>query len=147
MKPVSDFFSGIADLMKSSPLACLLWLAGLVLCLVASLLLMPAAELMPAQANVPSAVASLSPGLSPIRSDEVMQAYKGIAESFAQIKGWSGNLSELSNSPFEENAPGELRAYVLYAIGLSAALIAAAISITAVGRFDAEEKTVIPVKK
>lgn len=113
------------------------------LCLGFSVIFMPAAELLPAQAQLPSATANLQPGLSPVRIDPVMKFYAGVAQ---QIVG-NPDLKQYSTSTLSDGAPGEVKSYLVYSVGFALAMIAAAIAINAVGRYDSEEKTVIPVKK
>jgi hypothetical protein len=137
----------IIEFLQNKPVAAIAWAIGLVACLLASLILMPAAELMPAQVNLPAATAPLLPGLSPVRNEGAMDFFKGVAEGFSDMRFQTGDLKKLTAEPLDGTTPGEVRAYVLYSIGLALALTAAAIAINAIGRYDSEDKTIIPVKK
>jgi hypothetical protein len=102
---------------------------------------MPAAELIPAQVHEVKPIS----GDSPIRSKEIMQKFEELAKIGLKIAGKfdSVHAADLSKLIAEDpNYP-----YYLYSFFLGAALIASAIAICAVGRLDAEEETVIPVKK
>jgi hypothetical protein len=140
----------IMDFLQSKPVAAACWALGFALCLICSVILMPAAELLPAQVNSPTATAPITPGLSPVRSEPVMDAFKGVAQGLSEVFFGKSNLEQITSEPLPGGTgttPGDTRAYMLYAIGFGAAMIAAAIAINAVGRYDSEEKTIIPVKK
>jgi hypothetical protein len=104
---------------------------------------MPAAELMPAQLQH----GPITPGLSPIRSYDAMQTFRQIGDSICQALDVGPNLETTLSRPMQDNIPGEVRAYAIYAVFLAGAMILAAIAINAVGRWDSEEKTTIPIKK
>jgi hypothetical protein len=115
---------------------------------ISGVILMPAAELMPAQLQH----GPITPGLSPIRSYEAMQWFNGVANSIVGAlgdfkPGIGPNVEETMSRPMHDNIPGEVRAYAIYAVFLAGAMILAAIAINAVGRWDSEEKTTIPIKK
>lgn len=108
---------------------------------------MPAAELLPAQ----SEPGSIAPGLSPVRSRGVMDAFAGVGRTLSQTFFQTDNLETYTQgdplSYGKQNMPGELKAYMMWAVFLSLAMVFAAIGLGAVGRYDSEEKTVLPVKK
>ena len=123
-------------------------------------ILMPAAELMPAQVTA----GSWEPGLSPVRSYPMMQAFERVGDDMSKVF-FNLDLKKALSEPFGVDASseptidgsqqgtkkvamtGEIRAYVLYSICLGAAFICAALAFNFLGRWDSEEKTVIPVKK
>jgi hypothetical protein len=111
--------------------------------LVCGAILMPAAELMPATVSS----GSWMPGLSPVRSYGLMESIKGMDESLAQTFFHEPNLQTALSKPMHDNIPGEVRSYILYAVFLALALMLAAIAHNAIGRWDSEEKTIIPIKK
>ena len=127
------------------------------LSLLCGVVFMPVAELLPATVNT----GSWLPGLSPVRSYDAMQAVRSIGNSitpmiFPKVIDEAGgnpqhaqadNVQRVVEHPMQDDIPGEVRSYVAYAIFLSLAMIFAAIAINAVGRWDSEEKTIIPIKK
>lgn len=116
------------------------------LAFVSAVFFMPAAELLPAQVEA----GSIAPGLSPVRSEGLMNFFKdigtGLSKTFygtEDLKGYAeGDPRGIGNK-----APGELRAYAMWAVFLSLAMLFAAIALNAVGRYESEEKTILPVKK
>jgi hypothetical protein len=128
------------------------------LALICGVVLMPASELMPATIQS----GSWMPGLSPVRSYDGMQAVRSLGNKIADTlfphavqaaganpQGANADAVQkvIADTKFNQNMPGELRSYVAYAVFLSLAMIFAAIAINAVGRWDSEEKTIIPLKK
>jgi hypothetical protein len=106
---------------------------------------LPATELIPAQVEP----GYIGPGLSPVRSTGIMDVYKGVGQ---QVSSWFGGTTDLK--PYVEGdpkstqqAPGELKVYSMWAVFLSLAMVIAALAYSVIGRFDLEEKTVLPVKK
>ena len=97
---------------------------------------MPAAELIPAQVN-PGAPTN---GESPVRSKELMGVFKDLGESALKMVGIQASMEDVVKK--DPNTP-----YYVYSLFLCIALVSAAIAINAIGRFDSEEKTIIPVKK
>jgi hypothetical protein len=118
-----------------------------VLALVTALFFMPAAELIPAQVE-PGPIA---PGLSPVRSEHAMEFFGTIGRQLSEVMGYGGDLQAYvqgnpkATTPAE--APGELRAYQMWAVFFALALVLAALAIGLIGRLESEEKTVLPVKK
>jgi hypothetical protein len=112
--------------------------------LVCGALLMPVAELLPATINS----GSWEPGLSPVRSYSAMQEVhkvgNGLTEFFFPQEP---TVKDAMTKDMHDGISGEVRSYVLYSVFLSLAMILAAIAINAVGRWDSEEKTIIPYKK
>lgn len=120
--------------------------------------LMPVAELMPATITS----GSWAPGLSPVRSYDAMQQVRDLANQVATML-FPKALEQADKNPKDAKAdavqkviadvelhdsiPGEVRSYIAYAVFMSLALIFAAVALNAVGRWDSEEKTIIPVKK
>jgi hypothetical protein len=102
---------------------------------------MPAAELIPAQ------VTEIKPisGDSPIRSKEIMDQFAELAKVGLTIVNKFGADVTTDLHKLVENNPNS--PYFMYSFFLGAALISAAIAICAIGRLDAEEETVIPIKK
>ncbi|HEY9790310.1 MAG TPA: hypothetical protein V6D22_07925 [Candidatus Obscuribacterales bacterium] len=129
------------------------------LSLICGVVLMPVSELLPSTLTS----GSWLPGLSPVRSYDAMQAVRNIGNSFTGVlfpnamqetgpapapqNGQSDDVKKAIDHPMQGGIPGEVRSYVAYAIFLSLAMIFAAIAINAVGRWDSEEKTIIPAKK
>jgi hypothetical protein len=105
--------------------------------------LMPASELMPATVTP----GPWTDGLSPVRSYDAMQAFKGIGNSLSSTLFNMPNVDDAMTKPMHTNIPGDVRSYVAYAIFLSLAMIFAAVAINCIGRWDSEEKTIIPYKK
>jgi hypothetical protein len=127
------------------------------LSLVCGVVFMPVSELLPATVTS----GSWMPGLSPVRSYDAMQAVRGIGNSITgalfpeAIQQAAQNPQHMQSDdvqkalehPMQSGLSGEVRAYVAYALFLSLAMIFAAIAINAVGRWDSEEKTIIPLGK
>lgn len=133
----------LMEFLRSRPIAAIVMLLSIVGVLACSLLFMPAAELMPAVAESPSATAPLEPGLSPVRSEKALNFFEKLAEMM-----WETNdVDKLAEQPLPDGAPGDVRAYTKYSVFLGLALVFGAIAIAAVGRYDSEEKTIIPAKK
>ena len=113
------------------------------LAFIVTILLIPAAELMPAQVHE----GAWGPGLSPFRSVAVMNAYKSVAESITAGFFPQKDLKQVVDEPQKNGNPGTVRSYEVYAVFLALAMVFAAIAINAVGRTEAEEKLVLPLKK
>lgn len=107
------------------------------------ILLMPAAELLPAQLQH----GPMKPGLSPIRSYEMMQGFKQIGDWLVAVTDQGPNIQLTLAKEITDNISGEARSYATYAVCLAGAMILAAVAINLVGRWDSEEKTTIPIKK
>ena len=105
--------------------------------------LMPASELMPATVRS----GSWANGLSPVRSYDIMQEFKKLGNSISSTVFNKPNVDDAMNTPMHDDIPGDVRSYVAYSIFLSLALIFSAIAINCIGRWDSEEKTIIPYKK
>jgi hypothetical protein len=110
-----------------------------------ALIFLPAMELIPAQVEP----GSIAPGLSPVRVPALMEGYKDVGE---KVSGWFGGPTNLQ--PYVEGdpksvtqAPGELKVYSMWGVFLSLAMVLAALAYSVIGRFESEEKTVLPVKK
>ena len=108
-----------------------------------TILLIPAAELMPAQVHE----GAWMPGLSPFRSVVVMDAYKKVAEGISDTFFKTPDLKKVVDSSQADGNPGTVRSYEVYSVFLALAMVFAAIAINAVGRTEAEEKTILPLKK
>ncbi len=115
------------------------------LALMIALIGLPAAELLPAQVD-PGPIAA---GLSPVRSVAGMDVFKEIGQNLTEVFYNTKDLKiYVEGSPkLIGSAPGEVKAYTMWAVFLSLAMLCAAIALNAVGRYDSEEKTVLPVKK
>lgn len=115
------------------------------LAVIVALVFLPAAELIPAQVEP----GSIEPGLSPVRSVGVMDFYKGVGQQMSQWFEGSENLKPYveGNPKSTTQAPGELKVYSMWAVFISIAMVLAALAYSVIGRFEAEEKTVLPVKK
>jgi hypothetical protein len=139
-------------------------LSGILVLVFAALALLCGAVLMPVSELMPATVQSGSwmPGLSPVRSYDAMQEVRKVGNAISGLvfshaitqadanpksAGADAVQKVIVDTPFNHNMPGEIRAYVAYAVFLSLAMIFAAIAINAVGRWDSEEKTIIPLKK
>ncbi len=115
------------------------------LALLIALIGLPAAELLPAQVD-PGPIAA---GLSPVRSVHAMDMFEDVGKKLTEIFYNTSDLKiYVEGSPKSVGeAPGENKAYTMWAVFLSLAMLCAAIALNAVGRYDSEEKTVLPVKK
>jgi hypothetical protein len=124
---------------------CLVFAAVALLC---GALFMPTAELLPATVES----GSWMPGLSPVRSYDAMMGFKKIGDQLTEavfkIPGVESAMKDpIKGSEDSLPIPGRVRSYVLYAIFMAGAMICAAVALNAVGRWDSEEKTIIPYKK
>lgn len=114
------------------------------LAFVSAVVFMPAAELIPAQVEA----GPIAPGLSPVRSEALMNVFKEVGETLSQTFYGTADLKTyVEGDPKSVQPPGELRAYALWSVFLALAMLFAAIGLNAVGRYESEEKTILPVKK
>lgn len=114
------------------------------LAFISAIVCMPAAELLPAQVEA----GSIAPGLSPVRSEGVMKMFKEVGEGLSRTFYDTTDLKTyVEGDPRSVKAPGELKAYAMWSVFLALAMVFAAIGLNAVGRYESEEKTILPVKK
>ena len=99
-------------------------------------LIMPAAELLPAQVTT----SKPQPGDSFFRSEELMKFFKNLGDSALGVLGQKTNIEEVIKKD-------PLFPYKMWSVFFAGALVAAGFAFNAVGREESEEKTVIPVKK
>ena len=107
---------------------------------------LPSTELIPAQ-ELPG---SIAPGLSPVRSPALMNAAKDVGQGVSSLFGDGNNLKQfVEGNPHgtEKDAPGQLKVYAIWAVWFAAAMTLAAFAYGILGRFEPEEKTILPVKK
>lgn len=109
--------------------------AAFALLTLVSTLFMPGAELLPAQVNPSPPQHGELP-----RPTAIMDIFYDIGDAALKLTGHQGSIKDvITNNP---NTP-----FYVYSVFLGIALVSSAIAINAIGRFDSEEKTVLPVKK
>lgn len=117
-----------------------------VLALGVAVIFIPSTELIPAQEKP----GSIAPGLSPVRAPMAMDAARDVGLKISDMFGDGNSLKwSVEGNPrgTEKDAPGELKVYGIWAVWFALAMTLSALAYSILGRFDPEEKTVLPVKK
>lgn len=129
------------------PITTVIVLACAGIAFLCALIFMPAAELLPAQERA----GSIAPGLSPVRDVYTMNFFENVGQELSKVFYNTEDLKMyVTGDPRaygSKNMPGELKAYALWGVFLSLAMLFAAIGLAVVGRLESEEKTILPAKK